>query len=303
MIVETRGLVVNFRRGMFRRPFAALAGLDLEVHEGDFFALLGQNGAGKTTAMHCLVGVLRPSAGTVRVLGSYPEPGAEVFKQIAYLPEEPRYPEYLTVSEAVTYYAALSGVAAPAGPVADVLDRLGLGEYQKLHIRRCSKGMKQKVGIAQCLVHRPRLLFLDEPMRGLDPMAVHLFREILLELNRGGATIVMNSHILAEVEMVANRVAIIDRGRLVVQDEVANLVRVEQPDYVIEVEGDGEPPPQILEATRVDGRIRGSVPAAALYDVMDGLRARSFRVVSCGLRQARLEERFMALLGQGHPHA
>src|SRR5262249_16038218 len=304
MIVEARALAVRFRRGLFRRRFAALAGLDLDVHDGDFFALLGPNGAGKTTAMHCLLGLLRPTSGEVRVMGERPEPGAALFARVAYLPEEPRYPEYLTVHEAVMYYARLSRVAEPARRVAGILDRLELGEHRKLAIRRCSKGMKQKVGIAQCLAHEPRLVFLDEPMRGLDPMTVHAFREALRDMNRDGATVVMNSHLLSAVELVANRVAVIDKGRLLVQDEVAHLVRGDSGEYAVEITGPAETPPASLRgATRTGANVRGTVAREGLYDFMEDARAKQFEIVSCELSRARLEDRVLAILQEGRAHA
>jgi ABC-type multidrug transport system ATPase subunit len=281
VIVEAERLVVKFRRGWRRAPFLALNGLDLEVREGDVFALLGQNGAGKSTAMHCLIGLLRPSSGSVRIMGERPEPGAPVFNRIAYLPEEPQYHAYLTVEEAVTYYARLQGVAAPEAGVTRMLERLGLAEHRRLSIARCSKGMKQKVGIAQCLLHQPRLLFLDEPMRGLDPMTVHLFRELILELRRDGATVLLNSHLLSEVELLANRVAIIDRGRLVAQDDVARLARRDGDVYDVEIDdGAGvEVPAQLESVTRADGQIRGTLPMAALYGFMDHARSRGLRTL------------------------
>jgi Cu-processing system ATP-binding protein len=146
-----------------------------------------------------------------------------VFADIGYLPEEPNYHPFLTVEEAVAYYTALSGRVVPKAQVDALLDRLGLLEHRKQLISRCSKGMKQKVGIAQCVLHAPRVLILDEPMRGLDPAAVHLFREMLLDLNAKGATVIMSSHLLAEVELVATRVAIIDRGRVLANDTVDAL--------------------------------------------------------------------------------
>jgi Cu-processing system ATP-binding protein len=223
VIVETRGLTVAFRRGLRRTTFKALDNLDLDIREGEFFALLGQNGAGKSTLFYCMLGLLRPTRGEIRVLESVPQPGAPAFADIGYLPEEPNYHAFLTVEEAVSYYAALSGRAVARSDIASLLDRLGLLEHRRQLISRCSKGMKQKVGIAQCVLHAPRVLFLDEPMRGLDPAAVHLFREMLLELNAKGSTVIMSSHLLSEVELVATRVAIIDRGRLLANDSVAAL--------------------------------------------------------------------------------
>jgi ABC-type multidrug transport system ATPase subunit len=228
-VIHAEGVFVHFSRGWFRGVTRALDGLDLEIREGDFFALLGQNGAGKSTAMYCLLGLLRPTKGTVSLLGKPPELGSDTYRYVSYLPEEPHYHDYLTVQEAVSYYGALYGAPVPRKLLDDTLERLRLAEHRKLALRKCSKGMKQKVGIAQCLVNtEARVLFLDEPMRGLDPLTVRDFREILIERNRAGATIVMNSHILAEVELVANRAAIIDRGKVVAQDELSRLARVER---------------------------------------------------------------------------
>lgn len=303
MIVRAEALTVRFPRGVFRRPFAALDGLNLEVREGDFFALLGQNGAGKSTAMHCLLGLLRPSAGRVEVLGRPPDRGAALFAQVGYLPEEPRYHEYLTVEEAVTYYARLSGVRNPKSRVAEILERLALAEHRSLAIRRCSKGMKQKVGIAQCVIHQPRLLFLDEPMRGLDPMTVHLFRDMLVGLNRAGATIVMNSHLLTEVELVASRVAIIDRGRLVIQDDVAKLVQRGGQRYTVEVESLPDSAPYLEDITREETRATAKLSSADLFSFMDYARINSLRILSCALEKQTLEQSFVALVGEGRPHA
>lgn len=223
MIVETKRLTVTYRRGLRRAPFKALNNLDLEIPEGEFFALLGENGAGKSTLMYCMLGLLRPTSGDVRVMGNTPKPGAPMFADIGYLPEEPHYHAYLTVGEAISYYTSLNSRPVANAQIDMLLERLGLQEHRRVLLSRCSKGMKQKVGIAQCVLHAPRLLFLDEPMRGLDPGAVHLFRDMLIELNRGGSTIIMNSHLLSEVELVASRVAIIDKGRLLANDSVASL--------------------------------------------------------------------------------
>ena len=224
MIVETQDLTVVFRRRWRRRALTALDRVTLSVREGDFFALIGPNGAGKSTALYCMLGLLRPDSGEARVLGRRLRPGCAAFRDIAYLPEEPHYHDYLTVEEAVAYYARLVGVDASAPRVRDVLERLDIGKVRSTPIAACSKGMKQKVGIAHCLLHQPRLLFLDEPMRGLDPMATKDFRSVLVDLNRGGTTIVMNSHLLPEVELVANRVAILANGRVAAVEDVQTLV-------------------------------------------------------------------------------
>ncbi len=301
MTIRASGLTVRYRRGLLRRPFDALTAVDLEVREGDFLALIGQNGAGKSTAMHAFLGLLQPSAGSVEVFGHRPDPGSAIFREIGYLPEEPRYHEYLTVLEAATYYARLSGVSAPAPRVMDLLERLAMAEHRDTLIRRCSKGMKQKVGIVQCVIHQPRLVLLDEPMRGLDPMTVHLFRDMLQEMHRNGTTIVMNSHMLGEAERVANRVAILERGRLVAHDDMSKLLRRDTSRYTVVVET-ADVPPQLESPTVEGGTVTGALPADQLYPFMDYARDRGLRIVNCTLERQSLEASFVEIISQGTAH-
>lgn len=301
-MIRAEALSVHFSRGPFRGVVRALDGLDLEIRDGDFFALLGQNGAGKSTAMYCLLGLLRPTKGTVSLLGEPPEPGSHIYRFVSYLPEEPHYHDYLTVEEAVSYYGALYGAPVSKKLLDETLERLRLSEHRTLAIRKCSKGMKQKVGIAQCLVNeQARVLFLDEPMRGLDPLTVRDFREILVERNRAGVTIVMNSHMLTEVELVANRAAIIDHGKVIAQDELSRLARVDTAVYVVELDDHPELPLFFSREGVVDGHVRGSLPADRLYELLDFTRARSVGIVSVSQRKTSLEASFMRALGHEAP--
>jgi ABC-2 type transport system ATP-binding protein len=297
-LILAEDLSVHFRQGIGRGVLRALDHLDLEIHEGDFFALLGQNGAGKSTAMYCLLGLLRPTHGRVSIFGRSPELGSDLYRGIAYLPEEPRYHDYLTVEEAVRYYGALYGGVLTEARLDDLLERLQLSRFRRLPLRKCSKGMKQKVGIAQCLTNDARVMFLDEPMRGLDPLAVKEFREILVEKNRQGVTVIMNSHILSEVEMVANRAAILDRGRVVAQDELENLLRVDSGVYEVELQDHPELPAFFVRESTANGGARGSVPADRLYDLLDFARDRKLGLTSFALRKASLEESFFSILSR-----
>jgi ABC-2 type transport system ATP-binding protein len=222
-MVEIEDLTVVFSRGLGRTPYTALDHVTLTIGEGEFCALLGPNGAGKSTTIYCALGLLRPASGRVRVFGDTLRPGCAALRDVAYLPEEPHYHDYLTVEEAVAYYVGLYGTSPSTRAIAEVLERLGLAKARSIRIASCSKGMKQKVGIAQCLLHQPRLLLLDEPMRGLDPIAVKEFREVLLDLNRRGVTVVMSSHMLSEVELMASRAAVLSAGRLVAVGDLAAL--------------------------------------------------------------------------------
>jgi ABC-type multidrug transport system ATPase subunit len=290
---------MHFRRGLRRREVRALNGLSLEVREGDFFALVGQNGAGKSTAMYCFLGLLKPSSGKVRVLGQVPSLGSPLYEKVAYLPEEPHYHLYLTVEEATRYYASLYGRRISDKTIHEILERLGLAQFKTLPLAKCSKGMKQKVGIAQCLIHETRLLFLDEPTRGLDPLIVREFRETLRDIHRRGATIVMNSHVLSEIEMLANRVAIIERGKVVVQDELHNLLTLDRELYSVTFEADGTVPDYLASVERLGNVVKGNIPKERLYDFMEFTRISGLHVHECSLKKISLEDSFFKIIKGG----
>ncbi len=271
---------VHFRRGLLRTQVRALNGLSLEVREGDFFALVGQNGAGKSTAMYCFLGLLKPNSGKVQVLGRTPDLGSPLYEGVAYLPEEPHYHLYLTVEEATRYYASLYGKSIPNKSVDQALERLGMAQFKTLPLSKCSKGMKQKVGIAQCLIHETRLLFLDEPTRGLDPLMV----------------------VLSEIEMLANRVAIIERGKVIVQDELRNLLTLDQELYSVAFEGNGVVPDYLTSIERLGNLVKGSIPKEKLYDFMDYTRISGLHVHECSLKKISLEDSFFKIIkGGGAP--
>jgi ABC-2 type transport system ATP-binding protein len=298
-VIRAEDLRVSFRRGWLRGQIQALRGLTLDVREGDFFALVGQNGAGKSTAMYCLLGLLKPSAGKVEVMGSVPDLGQPLYRNIAYLPEEPHYHLYLTVEEATRYYSSLYRRQVSQKAIDDTLERLGLAQFKNLRLSKCSKGMKQKVGIAQCLIHETRLLFLDEPTRGLDPIAVREFRETLREIHRRGATIVMNSHVLSEIEMLANRVAIIDAGRVVVQDELSNMLTSDRERYSVVFEANGTVPDYVSSVERQGAVVKGLIPKERLYDFMEFSRASGMALRECSLKKTSLEDKLFNLVKGG----
>jgi ABC-2 type transport system ATP-binding protein len=295
-VIIAEDVHVHFRTGLFRRSVRALDGLTLDVHDGDFFALVGQNGAGKSTAMYCFLGLLRLTSGKVQVMGQVPELGARLYKDVAYLPEEPHYHLYLTVEEATRYYSSLYGKRVSDKAIDESLERLGLAQFRTLPLAKCSKGMKQKVGIAQCLIHEPQLLFLDEPTRGLDPLIVREFRETLRDIHKRGATIVMNSHVLSEIEMLANRVAIMDRGKVVIQDELQNLLTLNQELYRVVFEGNGAVPEYLTAVERTGNLVRALLPKAKLGDFMDLIRVPGMLLHECSLKKTSLEESFFNLV-------
>jgi ABC-2 type transport system ATP-binding protein len=295
-LIVAENLSVHFRR---RRGsvIKAVDSLTLHVREGDFFALLGENGAGKSTAMHAFLGLIHPTHGLVRLRGEVPRRGAALFERVAYIPEEPHYPEYLTVEESLDNYAGLLRKPPPKAARLKWIDRLGLGEFRDLRIAKCSKGMKQKVGIAQALLNEPALLLLDEPKRGLDPTGVRQFRDVLVELNRNGTTVVMNSHILAEVEAVASRVAILKRGRVVLEDDLSSLLHATSARvYIFEVEGSPELPPFVRAVTHHAGTTKGEFDAHDLSQFMTAVTSSSVTLLSCAMARSTLEDSFFAVL-------
>jgi len=215
-IVRVHALVKDFRPGLGLRRKRVLHGISFGVREGEIFGFVGPNGAGKTTTLKILMGLIRPSGGRAQVLGHDVRETA-FRREVGFLPENPYFYEYLTGREILDFYARLSGVphAGRAARVAALLDQVGLAHAAGARLRTYSKGMLQRVGIAQALVHEPRVVFLDEPMSGLDPIGRKEIRDLILRLRGEGKTIFMNTHILSDVELVCDRVAIIARGRIV----------------------------------------------------------------------------------------
>jgi len=203
----------------------ALHGLDLRVEQGEVFGFLGPNGAGKTTAMKILTGLVRASAGVARVLGRpVGEPAAR--RRIGYLPEHFRFQEWATGEELLDLHGRLAGLPAArrAARVAEVLELVGLAGRGRQRIRSYSKGMTQRIGLAQALLAEPELVLLDEPTSALDPVGRREVRDLIRELRGRGVTVFLNSHLLGEVELVCDRVAIIDQGRVVRGGRLAELV-------------------------------------------------------------------------------
>ena len=207
-----------------RRQQTALQGVSLQVQRGEIFGLLGGNGAGKTTFVKILLGIIRRTAGDAQLLG-FPAGDRRGRKLVGYLPENLRVPRHLTANSALEYYGNLSGLSSAEvrkrrGPL---LEMVGLAARARDGVRTYSKGMLQRLGLAQAMLHDPDLFILDEPTDGLDPLARSQVRGFLTELKRQGKTIFLNSHILQEVELICDRVAILDRGVL---KRVANVAEI-----------------------------------------------------------------------------
>lgn len=226
--VQVQQLRKAYRTGFFmNQSIESLKSCTLTVYQGETFGLLGQNGAGKTTLLKTLVGIVRPSGGTGKILGS-PLGQREVKQRIGYLPENAYFYDYLTGWEFLQYAARLFQIPTTVQRhrIPELLNLVGLdlATAKKKQLRQYSKGMLQRVGMAQALINDPDLIFLDEPMSGLDPLGRYQLREIILALKAQGKTIFFNSHVLSEVEQICDRIGILDRGELICEGALDELL-------------------------------------------------------------------------------
>jgi ABC-2 type transport system ATP-binding protein len=221
-VVSTSDLRKNYGR------IAALRGVSIDVEPGQVFGLLGQNGAGKSTLIKILLGIVHKTDGDAFLLG-YPAGTTDVRKRVGYLPEDHQFPGYHTAVSLLDIYGQLYGLTRDERRkrIAEALDYVGLRKRMNTKIRTYSKGMKQRLGIAQSYFHDPEVIFLDEPTDGVDPVGRKEIRDLLLQLKGEGRTVFVNSHLLGEVELVSDRVAILHQGELVRQGTVADLTRQE----------------------------------------------------------------------------
>jgi ABC-2 type transport system ATP-binding protein len=239
MVVRTEALTKDFYSGFWRpRPNRALDALTFDIPAGGIFGLLGPNGAGKSTTLKLLIGLLRPTSGRAEVLGHLPG-HAGAHARLGFLPEHPTFYDHLTAEELVGYFAGLCGVRGPerARRVAAVLDRVGLGADRRRPIRQYSKGMVQRVGLAQALVNDPEFVVLDEPMSGLDPIGRRDVRNMIHALAEEGRTVLFSSHILSDAELLCNRVGILARGRLVASGSLTDLTTADVKGFEIVMAG------------------------------------------------------------------
>jgi ABC-2 type transport system ATP-binding protein len=222
--IETEGLTKIFR-SLGRKPLVAVQDLNLKVPVGSVFGFLGPNGAGKTTTLNLLLGNLRPTRGTGRIFG-YPIGNLEVRRLIGYLPEKFQFHDFLTAEEFLDFHARLLGLPSSVRRrrIDAVLEFVGLQERRRSKVREFSRGMLQRLGIAQALLNEPKLVILDEPTSALDPLGRWEVRNLILRLKEQGVTVFLNSHLLSEVEMTCDAVAILNKGQLVFQGKLDELL-------------------------------------------------------------------------------
>jgi ABC-2 type transport system ATP-binding protein len=296
--IEILGLEKTYMVGFWRkRPKHALQPLHLTVEDGEIFGFLGPNGAGKTTTLKMLMGLVFPTAGTARILGKdWTDP--EVKAQIGFLPEQPYFYDYLTAHELLDYYGQLSGVPAKdrKNRVEEVLQRVGLTDIKGIQLRKFSKGMLQRVGIAQAILHNPRLVFLDEPMSGLDPLGRREVRDLMLQLQQEGKTVFFSTHILSDAEALCDRVAIINQGELRGVGAVEELTKSVQ--GKVEVIWQGTQIPASLKALGAEFHLTGDTVRAVVAEnqqdaAIDALRRERLRLISIIPLRTSLESYFV----------
>jgi len=306
--IEIIGLTKDYRSGfLHNRVRRSLDNLSLNVEDGEVFGFLGPNGAGKTTTLKLLMGLIFPTAGTARIRGRSIN-DVLMHREIGYLPEQPYFYDYLTARELLDYYARFFGygTAERKGRVERSLERVGLATAGNTQLRKFSKGMLQRAGIAQAILHDPKVIFMDEPMSGLDPVGRREVRDIIHDLKQQGRTVFFSTHILSDAEMLCDRVAVLVGGRLQGVGAPGEFVSVEvrAMEILFQLQ-DGQEPgsaiPGLAEllagAARIGGRYRVEVPEEDLYGVLDRLRDCEARILSVSQLRPTLEDYFFKLVG------
>jgi ABC-2 type transport system ATP-binding protein len=300
--LATTDLSKDYAVGFWRkRPYRALDRLTLAVEPGEVFGFLGPNGAGKTTTLKLLMRLVFPTSGSAELLGR-PLGDRDARRRIGYLPENPYFYDYLTAEELLRYFAGLFGLSRAEGRAraARLLDEVGLGAERRLQLRKFSKGMLQRVGIAQALINDPELVIFDEPMSGLDPLGRRDVRSLILRLRDRGCTVFFSSHVLSDAEALCSRVAILAKGKLVAAGRLSDLVDFRARGWELVVSGTNEPAvaalgQRVRRAVRIDeGRYALELPVESSPDqILAELTAGGAHLVSLNPIRDTLEDFFV----------
>jgi len=296
--IEIAGLEKVYTVGFLRKkPRQALFPLHLSIEDGEIFGFLGPNGAGKTTTLKLLMGLVFPTSGSARILGrEWTDPTIKA--QIGFLPEQPYFYDYLTAHELLDYYGQLSGVPAKHRKqrIEEVLQRVGLTDVKGVQLRKFSKGMLQRAGIAQAILHDPKVIFLDEPMSGLDPVGRREVRDLMEQLKQEGKTVFFSTHILSDAEALCDRVAIIYKGELRGVGAVADLTSTVQ--GRVDIVWQGAQVPASIKALGAECHMTGDTVRAVIPETqqdaaIDALRRERLRLISLTPVRTSLEEYFV----------
>ncbi len=305
VVLSLEQLVKTFRVGFQRKMVEAVRGLSFTVRRGEVFGFLGPNGAGKTTSIKMCMDLIRPTSGRVRVFGLSPD-DLDARRKIGYLPEHPYFYDSLRPDELLDFFGKLYGVpkAVRRRRVDDLINMVGLGHARDRTLRKYSKGMVQRFGIAQALISDPELVVLDEPLTGLDPIGRKEVKDIIEKLNREGKTLFFSSHILSDVELLCDRIAMINKGRLLYEGETQELLKrgkriVEivalgvSSEVVVRLRADG------LEVEEIGERVRIHCAEASSNDVVRGLVTAGAILETVGAHSETLEEIFVRAAQRG----
>ncbi len=303
-VIETQRLSKTFVSGRWhKRRVEAVVDVDLCVGRGEIFAFLGPNGAGKTTTINLLMGFVYPTRGSIRLFGLPPE-DHRVRQRIGYLPEQYAYYSFLTAPQLLNVFGQLFRIprATRRERIERLLRQFGLWEARHKKIGTYSRGMRQRLGLAQALLNEPELLILDEPTSGFDPLGRRRVRNILLDLKRRGVTIFLSSHILSEVELIGDRVAIIHRGRIIKQGALADIVGAHSGYEIAFIDSSGAAISRLEEMgvqVRSDGEEQKTftVDESLAQAIVDVIRAHGGRLKAFVPRTRTLEEVFLELVG------
>ena len=279
--------------------------LSFQVERGEVFGYLGPNGSGKTTTLKILVGLLRPDAGNITILGHSHE-APEWRYRVGFLPEHPYFYDYLTPVEYLDFVGRLFGMPAARrrDRAAELLDRLGLARARNVSVRRFSKGMVQRLGLAQALLNDPELVFLDEPMSGLDPLGRHLVRDLILSLKRAGKTVFFSTHILSDAESLCDRVALLRAGRLLNVGRLDQILSMEIGHFEVLATRLAEPAIDQIgrggrRVERLAERVRIEAEESSLHEVLREVDAAGGRILSVQPVRQSLEDFFLKEMASG----
>lgn len=303
-VIETNNLSKTYEGAVRGQDVHALQNLTISVNEREIFGYLGPNGSGKTTTIKMLLGLIFPTSGTMKILGKQDVDSPEVKRKIGYLPEGAYYPDFLRGEEILRFYGHLYGLRGKdlERRIDETLETVGMTRARKRLLRGYSKGMRQRIGLAQALLSDPQILILDEPTTGLDPVARKEIRDLLVQLRAQGKTLMISSHELLEVELISDRVGILYEGVLQTFGTINELLT--DRDLTIDTSGVTEQAIRSLADRgistddNVDGKARFRVPPSlSLYEALDLMRAEKLNIVSVAPRRETLEELFVRVIG------
>lgn len=303
-VIETNQLTKVYEGAVGGQDVHALTDLTIAVHEREIFGYLGPNGSGKTTTIKMLLSLIFPTSGSIKIMGSEDIDNPDIKRKIGYLPEGAYYPDFLKGEEILRFYGSLYGLGGKElnRRVDETLETVGMTRARKRLLRGYSKGMRQRIGLAQALLSDPQVLILDEPTTGLDPVARKEMRDLLVQLRSQGKSLLISSHELLEVELISDRVGILYEGVLQTMGTISELLT--DRDMTVDVTGITEPAIKKLAERGitaddvVDSRARLRVPPAmSLYDALEMMKAESVSVASVAPRRETLEELFVRVVG------